>query len=316
MTIMILFGNNKIYIIIILCLINLITTSVAVENRILVKINNQIITLLDTNNESNYLMALNPNIEKLNNKEILTIAKNSLIREKIKYEEILKYVDEVKIDKEYLDNFIRSTYSQLGIKSEDEFINYIKKYDIDIDIIKKKITIEAIWNQIIFSKFSNRVKLDKDELKKRILKIKNEKNKRYFLSEILFNVVVKSDFEKKYSEIKDSISKIGFENTAITFSVSDTSKIGGKIGWINESSLNNKIKKSLNNLKVGQLSEPITSPSGFIILKINDIEFYDKEIDIDSELKSLEKIEINKQLNQFSNIYFNKIKKDFTINEL
>jgi len=313
---MILFGNNKIYIIIILCLINLITTSVAVENRILVKINNQIITLLDTNNESNYLMALNPNIEKLNNKEILTIAKNSLIREKIKYEEILKYVDEVKIDKEYLDNFIRSTYSQLGIKSEDEFINYIKKYDIDIDIIKKKITIEAIWNQIIFSKFSNRVKLDKDELKKRILKIKNEKNKRYFLSEILFNVVVKSDFEKKYSEIKDSISKIGFENTAITFSVSDTSKIGGKIGWINESSLNNKIKKSLNNLKVGQLSEPITSPSGFIILKINDIEFYDKEIDIDSELKSLEKIEINKQLNQFSNIYFNKIKKDFTINEL
>jgi peptidyl-prolyl cis-trans isomerase SurA len=313
---MILFGNNKIYIIIILCLINLITTSVAVENRILVKINNQIITLLDTNNESNYLMALNPNIEKLNNKEILTIAKNSLIREKIKYEEILKYVDEVKIDKEYLDNFIRSTYSQLGIKSEDEFINYIKKYDIDIDIIKKKITIEAIWNQIIFSKFSNRVKLDKDELKKRILKIKNEKNKRYFLSEILFNVVIKSDFEKKYSEIKDSISKIGFENTAITFSVSDTSKIGGKIGWINESSLNNKIKKSLNNLKVGQLSEPITSPSGFIILKINDIEFYDKEIDIDSELKSLEKIEINKQLNQFSNIYFNKIKKDFTINEL
>ena len=316
MTIMILFGNNKIYIIIILCLINLITTSVAVENRILVKINNQIITLLDTNNESNYLMALNPNIEKLNNKEILTIAKNSLIREKIKYKKILKYVDEVKIDKEYLDNFIRSTYSQLGIKSEDEFINYIKKYDIDIDIIKKKITIEAIWNQIIFSKFSNRVKLDKDELKKKILKIKNEKNKRYFLSEILFNVVIKSDFEKKYSEIKDSISKIGFENTAITFSVSDTSKIGGKIGWINESSLNNKIKNNFNNLKVGQLSEPITSPSGFIILKINDIKFYDKEIDIDSELKSLEKIEINKQLNQFSNIYFNKIKKDFTINEL
>ena len=138
MTTMISFGNNKIYIIIILCLISLITASEALENRILVKINNQIITLLDTHNESNYLMALNPNIKKLNNKEILTIAKNSLIREKIKYEEILKYVDEVKIDKEYLDNFIRSTYSQLGIESEDEFINYIKKYDIDINIVKKK----------------------------------------------------------------------------------------------------------------------------------------------------------------------------------
>ena len=111
-------------------------------------------------------------------------------------------------------------------------------------------------------------------------------------------------------------AKIGFENTAVTFSISDTSKIGGKIGWINESSLNNKIKKNLNNLKAGELSEAITTPRGFMILKINKIEYYDKKIDIDSELKLLEKIEINKQLNQFSNIYFNKIKKNFTINEL
>ena len=295
-----------------------INNAIAVENKILLRVNNEIVTSLDILTELRYLEIINDQLSSvdIDKSQKFEIAKNSLIREKIKYEEILKYVDEVKIDKEYLDNFIRSTYSQLGIESEDEFINYIKKYDIDINIVKKKITIEAIWNQIIFSKFSNQVKLDKDELKKRILKIKNEKNKRYFLSEILFNVVVKSDLEKKYNEIKDSISKIGFENTAITFSVSDTSKIGGKIGWINESSLNDKIKKSLNNLKVGELSEPITSPGGFIVLKINDIEFYDKEIDIDSELKSLEKIEINKQLNQFSNIYFNKIKKDFTINEL
>jgi len=313
---MILFGNKSIYIIIILFFTNLIVSSVAVENRILVKVNNEIITSLDIVNESNYLMALNPNSEKLNNKEILIIAKNSLIREKIKQEEILKYVDEIKIDKEYLDNFIRSTYSKLGIKSEEEFINHIDKYDIDIGIVKKKISIEAIWNQIIFSKFSNQIKLDKNELKKRILEIKNKKNKKYLLSEILFNIVVKSDFEKKYMKIKDSISKIGFENTAVTYSVSDSSKFGGKIGWINESSLNNKIKINLSNLKVGELSKPIITPSGFLILKVDNIEFYDKEIDIDNELKLLEKIEMNKQLNQFSNIYFKKIKKNFSINEL
>ena len=139
MTTMTLFGNNKIYIVIIFFLINLVFSSIAVENRILVKINNEIITSLDTDNESSYLIALNPNIEKLNDKQILTIAKNSLIREKIKQKEILKYMDEIKIDKEYLDNFIRSTYSQLGIKSEGEFIDHIKKYDIDISIVKKKI---------------------------------------------------------------------------------------------------------------------------------------------------------------------------------
>jgi peptidyl-prolyl cis-trans isomerase SurA len=315
---MILFGNNKAYIIVIVILFftNLIFSSVAVENKILVKINNEIITSLDIDKESSYLMALNPNIEKLNSKEILTIAKNSLIREKIKQEEILKYIDEIKVEKEYLDRFIKSTYSQLGIKTEDEFIDYINKYDIDIKMVKKKISIEAIWNQVIFSKFSNEIKLDKNELKKRILEIKNKKNKKYLLSEILFNIDVKSDFENKYKAITDSISKIGFENTAGTYSISDSSKIGGKIGWINENSLNDKVKKNLSDLKVGELSKPIITPSGFLILKINNIEFYNKEINIESELKLLEKVEINKQLNQFSNIYFNKIAKNFTINEL
>ena len=313
---MTLFGNSKIYITIILFLINLTIPSKAIENKILIKINNEIVTSLDIKNESSYLMALNPNIEKLKSDKIFNIAKNSLIREKIKQEEILKYMDEIKIDKQYLNDFIRSTYSQLGLKSQNEFINHINKYDIDISIVEKKLTIETIWNQIIFSKFSNQIKLDKNELKKRILEIKNQKSKKYLLSEILFDIVVKSDFESKHKTIKDSVSKIGFENTAATYSISDSSKIGGKIGWINENSLNKKIKKILDNLKVGELSKPIATPSGFLILKINDIEFYDKEINIDSELKTLEKIEINKQLNQFSNIYFNKIKKNFTINEL
>ena len=313
---MILFGNKKIYIFGIVFLTILAIPSLAVENKILVKVNNEIITSLDIENESRYLMALNQNIEKLNNKEIINIAKNSLIREKIKQEEILKYVNEIVIDTEYLDNFIRSTYLQLGIKTEDEFINHLKKYDIDISIVKKKINIEANWNQIIFSKFANKIKLNKNELKKRILEIKDKKNKRYLLSEILFNVDVKENFEKIYKMIKNSISKIGFENTAITYSASDSSKIGGKIGWINESSLNDQVKKNLNYLKVGQLSKPIITPSGFLLLKINNIEFYDTEIDIDNELKSLEKSEINKQLNQFSNIYFKKIEKNFFINEL
>ena len=316
MTTMTLFGNSKIYITIILFLINLTIPSKAIENKILIKINNEIVTSLDIKNESSYLMALNPNIEKLKSDKIFNIAKNSLIREKIKQEEILKYMDEIKIDKQYLNDFIRSTYSQLGLKSQNEFINHINKYDIDISIVEKKLTIETIWNQIIFSKFSNQIKLDKNELKKRILEIKNQKSKKYLLSEILFDIIVKSDFESKHKTIKDSVSKIGFENTAATYSISDSSKIGGKIGWINENSLNKKIKKILDNLKVGELSKPIATPSGFLILKINDIEFYDKEINIDSELKTLEKIEINKQLNQFSNIYFNKIKKNFTINEL
>ena len=311
-----LFGNKKIRFIIFIIFIFLFKHVHALENKILIKVNNEIITSLDINNEINYLVVLNKNIKSLDNQKIYNIAKNSLIREKIKRAEILNYIDEIKIDKKISDEILRLTYSRLGINSKEEFLRFIKEYDISINTIETKMAIEALWNQVIVSKFSDKIKIDKNRLKKRISIMGNKQIKSYLLSEILFNISNNDELKIKFKEIKTSILDFGFENTALTYSVSDSSKIGGKLGWIKESSLNKKIRNELNFMNIGDLTNPIVTPGGFLLLKIEDIRIKKKELDLNNELEILIKTETNKQLNQYSNIYFNKITKNFEIDEL
>ena len=99
-------------------------------------------------------------------------------------------------------------------------------------------------------------------------------------------------------------------------SISNTNNTGGKLDWINEASLNAKIKSVLKNLEAGSITKPILLPGGYLILKINDIREVEKKTDLKNEFEKIKREKINEQLNQMSNLYFNKIKKDITINEL
>ena len=139
--------------------------------------------------------------------------------------------------------------------------------------------------------------------------------KNYLLSEIVFKLNNKDNLDKKYSEIKSTIFKDGFEIAALTLSESDSSQLGGKLGWIKESSLNKVIIKNISNLNINDISKPIFSSNGYIILKIDNIKFTQKNYDKKKEFDLLVKSKTNQQLNQFSNIYFNKIKKNTNINE-
>ena len=137
----------------------------------------------------------------------------------------------------------------------------------------------------------------------------------YQLSEIIFEVKNKEEIEKKYKEVIKSINEIGFENSAATYSFSESAKIGGDIGWINENSLNSKIKGSLNNLKIGEITKPIILPNGILVLKLMNAKNTENTIDIDSEFKKAINYERNRQLNQYSKIYYNKIKRNLDFNE-
>ena len=311
-----LFGNKKIQFFIFIIFFFLSCNLYALENKILIKVNNEIITSLDINSEINYLIALNKNIENLDKKKKYNIAKNSLIRERIKKIEILNYVKKIEIEEKISDEILKSTYSRLGINSKAEFLMYIKNYNININTIVKKVSIEVLWNQLIVSKFSDKIKINKDQLKNKILTKDNKEIKRYLLSEILFNVSNNNELQTKLNKIKASIEELGFENTAAIYSISDNSKIGGKLDWINEGILNEKIRNELNNINIGDLTNPIITPGGFLLLKIEDIKSIKKEIDLNKELKIMINTESNKQLNQYSNIYFNKISKNFQIDEL
>ena len=133
------------------------------------------------------------------------------------------------------------------------------------------------------------------------------------LSEILFSIKNVNEFDEKYKLIKESIIKTGFKNTANIYSVSDSSKLGGKIGWIKKSQLSDVIKNEIEKINMGEVSRPIKIVNGYIILKLEDKKIEKKEVNFDEELKELINHERNKQLNQFSILYFNKIKINQTI---
>ena len=178
----------------------------------------------------------------------------------------------------------------------------------------KKISIEALWNQLIYQKFYKTVKIDKDQLRNEIKKKFENDEKNYLLSEIVFKVSNKNDL-KKYSEIINSINKENFQSAALTYSISDSSNIGGELGWIKESSLNETISDQLKKLIKGDITNPIFTPNGYLILKIEDIKYIKKTYNENEELNDLIKLKTNEQLNQQSIIYFNKIKKNLSINE-
>lgn len=304
--------NRKISAIFILFLI-FTNASLGFENKILFKVNNEIITSVDILNEINYLNSLNENLKNLKKEKIFQIAKNSLIREKIKEITLLKIFEEIKLNEEDYNRSILNNYSYSNINNIDELNLYLKKFNLNTKKIKKKVSINALWNQIIYDKFSKNVKIDVKKLKEEILK--DNKQKEFLLSELVFNLEINESLEKKFDLISKSILNDGFENSALTYSISDSATNGGNLGWVKESSINKKIKKEVYKLKINDHTTPITIPGGFLILKLNKTKVTEKEIDLDKELQTIIRIKTNDQLNQFSNIFLNKIKKDIVISE-
>tara|TARA_B110000483_G_scaffold209286_1_gene255500 strand:+ start:68 stop:985 length:918 start_codon:yes stop_codon:yes gene_type:complete len=287
----------------------------SIETKIIHYIQNEIITSIDIKNEFKYLLALNNSLKELDKEKVLNISNQSIIKEKIKKIEISKNFKEIKLNNEYSELLLKDIYSRLNLKSIDEFETYLKKYDLKISDIKKKITIDALWNELIIKKYDSKVTINEIKIKKEILKNSKIQSKEYQLSEIIFDVSSKEEIEKKYNEVVKSINEIGFENSAASYSFSETAKIGGDIGWINENSLNNNIKKNINGLQIGEVTKPIILSNGILLLKLINIRNLETAIDIENELKKAINYERNRQLNQYSKIYYNKIKKNLDFNE-
>ena len=288
----------------------------ALENKILFKLDNEIITTIDIYHEVKFLKIFNPQINNLSNEEQLDISKNSVIRDKIKKTEILNFVEEIKVEEKYLMSLLKSKYSQINVDTMKSFENYLVKNDLNFDLIKEKFSIELIWNDLVFQKYNSKITIDKEKIKSEILKKPKKNLRELSISEIIFNVSKKSEFEKKYEKILKDIELTGFKNAALIHSVSDTASVGGYIGWIKEDNLNENIKNKVSNLKIGEFSKPILTSSGFLIIKVEDEKKYEIDFNLDREIKNLIQFKTNEQLNQFSRLYFNKVKKDVIFNEL
>ena len=307
-------GKLKTLIIASLFIIFNIQNSNTIENKILFKIDNEIITTIDIYEEIKFLRKFTPEINDLEDAELFEISKNSILRDRIKKIEILEFVKELKVQDKFLLNLIKNKYSKTNIDTLEDFRIYLKKNNLDFNNVNEKLTIELIWNDLIYQKFNKKISIDKEKIKKELLEnSKKERQREFLLSEIVFTENDKINFKKKNEEIISDINNIGFKKTALKHSVSDTASNGGLIGWIKEDNLNQNIKKIVNELKTGQFSKPIRTSSGFMILKINDEKEYLSKFNLADKMEEVIRFKTNDQLNQFSRMYFNKVKKDLII---
>lgn len=302
---------------IILIFILLISKPALSNSNFLIKltVDNEIITNFDLIKEGEYLKLLNNNLQNLNEKQITQIAKENLINEIIKKKEIQKLFD---LEKEnpLIDKVLVNLYEKIGFKNQIEFENTLKQINsYNIDEITKKLKIEIYWNDLIFLKYKDQVKINEKDLKMRLNNQTSDAILQYFLSEIVFEKKINTSIEYQINQIKQSILEIGFNNTANLYSISNSSKFGGKVGWIDENNLSELIINELRKIEKGEITNIIQISNNYLILKIEDIKTKKINLDKDEELKKLINFERNEQLNRFSNIFFNKAKINYSINE-
>ena len=306
---------KSLYLKILIILIFQITTFVhGIENKIIYKINNEIVTSFDLTKEFRYLSLINPQIMNLKKNEIFEISKNSIIKEKIKKIELLNHIDNFNLDENFTDQLIKNTFTIFNGKTLNELKKKLEVVDIDFNDFKQKLIIEALWNQLIYEKFNSKIKIDRSKIEIEVLSQK--KQYIFKLSELVFSINETENFEDKFRKIKIDIKEKGFKNSALIHSISESKTVGGEIGWVEENSMNKNLRDKIKSLEIGNYIDPHVIPGGFLILKLEDIKEQEISIDTDKEVENLVKLKTNKQLNQFSNIYFNKIKKNIKIEKI
>ena len=305
--------KKKYYLMLIVCLFTTLGFS---EESIFIKIkvNDYIVTNIDIEKETSYLEILNPNIIELDSSKIYDLAKKSIVKEIIKKNEINKFF--VLEDKDFIDNKLLNDLLEKLDLNENEFENLLtQKKSYTLEEIKKKLKIDIFWNDLIYYKFNKQIRINENEITNKVNKLKSSEKKEYLLSEIIFEKKQTQSLNEYSSRIKESINEIGFKNTANIYSLSETSKFGGKIGWVDENNLSKVIIDNLNNLKEGEHTDIIQIGNNYLILMIDKIKIIKLTIDKEKELKQLIQFETNKQLSQFSKIYFNKVFVNYSINE-
>ena len=290
-------------------------SSISFENKILIKIDREIVTSIDVDNETKYLLLLNPNIKNLSKEEIFNFSKKSIIREKVKKIEINKNFKNPSVPDNYIEQILKNIYQKIGIENIKIFKSYLKENNIDYEYVKDKIEIETLWNELIIAKFSSKIIIDEEEIKKKITAESKKYSKSFLVSEIFFETSNSDQIENIYKKIAKTIKNDGFDKAVLTYSSSSTANLGGQLGWIQEENLNENLRNILSEMNEGEFTKPIAVPAGFLVLKIDKIKEKKVNQNIEKKIDEIINYKKNDQLNQFSKMYFNKIKKNINTDE-
>tara|TARA_B100000900_G_scaffold403205_1_gene410014 strand:+ start:543 stop:1430 length:888 start_codon:yes stop_codon:yes gene_type:complete len=295
----------------------MINFSQSSEITIVYKVENIPITNTDIVKEINYLILLNEELKNIDKEELVKYATKSIIREKVKKNNLIKkfqFGENNQIIEQQLSNLITELDS-----NDSQFEEILKQIGISKNYIKEKIEIEYLWNKLIYTTYKDKVKINLKEIEEKLqIELNNPSNliNEFLLYEILFTVPDKTNVENEILKIKNSITKIGFENTANILSESSSSKNGGRIGWVKENQLSKQISSEVKNLKAEEYTNPINVPGGLLILYLKEKRETVPNFSFEEELQKTIQMERDKQLNQFSSIYYKKIELNTKIYDL
>ena len=274
---------------------------------ILYKVENYPITNKDITKEINYLLMLNDKLKTIDKEELIQYATRSIIKEKVKKNEILKNF-EFGGNEEFIERQFKSLRNNLNL-NEIEFEGLLNSLDISKKYLEEKIEIELMWNRLIYTIYKDKVVINEDDIREKLKKdLESPSNflNEYLLYEILFIPEQASDIESNKIKIEKSIQEIGFENTANILSEAPSAKLGGKIGWIQENQLTREIFNIIKNLEIGNYTNPISVPGGQLFLFLKDKRKTKLELNFEEEFKKIFNAEQNRQLDQYSSIYYKK----------
>ena len=302
------------YILVFFFLLNGSQLYAKISNSILITVGNLPITYLDLVKEMTFISIISDNkIDEENKEQIKNLAAKALVKRKIKEIEIEKYkIND--FNKKDLEMLTANILTRLKTNKEG-MKKILQMNNLTYKDLEKRFEIDLKWNTLIFELYKNRVVLNMSEVEEKI-KTELEKidsRKSILLSEIEVGLP-EGDYRDLSKKILDNIKKDGFEKTAKKISISNTSEIGGNLGWIDEEKLSKTIYDKIKNLNVNEISEPIVLDNSMLIIKKNGEKVFDKNIE---KVKNyIIRIEKEKKLKMFSNSHYSNLERSTQINFL
>ena len=304
---------KKITYIIILSLYFSVGSNAALQDALFATIGNKAITRADIVNEIKTILILNGenfSQENANNLEAAAIKAN--IQRTLKQIEIEKY-ETLKFNKADVNSELNRLASKANVDL-DTLKNIFAANGIEFSSIEKHIETELLWNSLIFKIYNDRLTIDVDEVNEQLKLIqKQEKIKEYLISEIIIEPVPNSEINSKVSEIKNEIKSVGFKQTAMNFSISESSISGGDLGWVNENLISKEFKKTIRETTVGQVSKPIILPEGILLFEVRDVKELEQFSSLEEAKNQIINSEKQKILNMYSLSHYDNLKRSVTI---
>ena len=289
----------------------LLTQANAITNKILLKVENEIITNYEVKNKILTSLVLAGNeISQENINKLKKQALESLIENKLKIIELEKF--KIKKNSNQINSYLNSISGNDILALENKF----KINNLDYNLFLEEIEIQTKWQNFIYLFYKGKIEIDENSINNDIEKIvKDKKNfQEYKISEIEINIEENSNIDQIVLDLKNKIKDEGFETAALNYSISSSSNNKGSLGWISSNSLSQEIFEILKKLNTGQISRPIKRQNSILFLKLDDVRTSKVEnINIeDLKIKMIDRKK-NEMFNLYSKSHLSKLRNSVLI---